>query len=288
MKFGLAKAVLWGLVGCTGALAVLGVLSLFDGDVARGPIIVAFAGMVFCSLCISQVAAACAQHLDHRTPVARVLAYVCAGVCGLASVAGVFLGDAVLRGDHPAMPPVWMMVLGGFVLSFVKQAMSFVIAACEGKERDRATGADAVIRAKDERIAQLERALDRALADAKKASQDKPVAQPKQSRKVTGHAARQFARAVHDAEPEAPAGRLAPVEQQLCQTEFRDVTLKEIEDACRVIAGQIGDDGAPKVPSIRLVASQCNVPRSRIDKCLVVEGVKLAGVVERLGLAAAA
>lgn len=284
MTFRWAKAVLWGLVICTGALAVLGVLSLFDGAVARGPIIVAFAGMVFCSLCISQVAAACAQHLDCRTPVARVLAYVCAGVCGLASVAGVFLGDAVLRGDHPAMPPVQMMILGGFVLSFVKQAMSFVIAACEGKERDRATGADAVIRAKDERIAQLERAL----ADAKKTSQDKPVAQPKPSRKVTGHAARQFARAVRDAEPEAPAGRLAPVEQPQCQTQFRDVTLQEIEDACRVIAGQIGDDGAPKVPSIRLVASQCNVPRSRIDKCLVVEGVKLARVVERLGLAAAA
>jgi hypothetical protein len=283
MTFRLAKAALWGLVFCTGALAVLGVLSLFGGEVARAPIIVAFAGMVFCSLCISQVAAACAQHLDNRTPVARVLAYLCAGVCGLASVAGVFLGDAVLRGDHPEMPPVWMMVVGAFVLSFVKQAMSFVIAACEGKERDRAVGADAVLRAKDERIAQLEREL----ALAKKASQDKPVSQRPAKHRASGHAARSFARAVSEAEPTGASGRMAPMEQPLVEREFRDVSLKEIEDACLAIAGQVNEDGQPKTPSIRLVASQCNVPKQRIEKCLIGHGVKLVTVVERLGLAAA-
>lgn len=285
MKFGLAKAVLWGLVVCTGSLAVLGVLSLFDNDVARGPIIVAFAGMVFCSLCISQVAAACAQHLDRRTPIARVLAYLCAGVCGLASVAGVFLGDAVLRGDHPAMPPVWLMVLGGFVLSFVKQAMSFVIAACESKQRLDARSDDHVLAAKDQRIAELEREV----AALKKPSQAKPLAPPKQKpAKVSGHAARSFARAVEKAEPQAASGRIAEVEQEQLDPYVRDVTLEEIQAACRIIAERRDDDGIPVRPSLRLVASQLTVPRSRIDKCLIENKTKLAVVVERLDLAAAA
>lgn len=281
MTFRFAKAALWGLVICTGALAVLGVLSLF-GDGARGPIIAAFAGMVFCSLCVSQVAAACAQQLTAKTPVARFLAYLCAAVTGLASVAGVFLGDAVLRGDHPQLPPVAFMIAGGFVLSFVKQAMSFVIAACERQARAEAKSDDNVIQVKDARIAELEREL----AQAKKASQDKPVAQAPVNRRATRHAARSLARAIASEKPVGQSGRVAPVEVEECQTEFRDVTMTEIEDACRAIMMRQDADGEPMKPSLRLVASQCKVPKSRVDKCLIANDVKLAAVAERLARAA--
>lgn len=286
MTFRFAKAALWGLVLCTGALAVLGVLSLFGDpaeptDAWRGPIIAAFAGMVFCSLCVSQVAAACAQQLTGETPWARGLAYGCAAVTGLASVAGVFLGDAVLRGDHPELPPLAFMIAGAFVLSFVKQAMSFVITACEGDAKAAAAAQDHVLAAKDARIAQLEREL----AQVKKASQDKPVSPVSPPRRASGHAARSVARAMEKEEPTGSSGRIAPVEQALCQTEFRDVSLSEVEDACREIMLRRDADDQPVTPSLRLVASQCKVPKGRVEKCLTQHQLKLATVVERLAAA---
>lgn len=283
-SFTLSKLALWGLVLCTGALAVLGVLSLF-GDAFRDFVIAAFAGMTGFALCVSQAAAACAQQLGRDTPWARGLAYLCAGVTGLVSVAGVYLGDAVLRGDHPELPPVWMMIVGGFAVGFVKPAMSFVIAACEGKERSQARSDDHVLAAKDQRIAELEREL----AAAKKTSQAKPMASPQRKPlKASGHAARTLANEIRKAEPVGASGRIADVEQELLDAYARDVTLQEIEAACRAIAERCDDEGAPLRPSLRLVANQIKVPRSRIDKCLIASGTKLSLVVERLGLAEAA
>lgn len=277
--FRLAKLALWGLVLCTGALAVIGVLSLFDGGAsARGFIITAFAGMVFCSLCVSQVAAACAQMLDKSQPWARGLAFLCAAITGLASVAGVFLGDAVLRGHPPAMPPVELMVVGGFVLSFVKQAMSFVITACEGKELVRVAGADDVLRVKDDRIAELERRL----REAEKASQAKPQAPAPARPADRAKAARTLARELKNQRPSnnAPRGEPQPIER--LEPEARDVSIAEIETACQAIMQRRTEDDQPMVPSLRLVAGQLNVPRSRVDKALIGANTKLAAVVERL------
>lgn len=273
--FRLAKLALWGLVLCTGALAVLGVLSLF-GDVFRGACIIAFAGIAGFSLCVSQAAAACAQVLDgDKFKHARAWAYAVAVVTGLVSVAGVYLGDAILRGHPPAMPPVWMMVAGGFVLGAVKPAMSFVIAACETKELGRVDSSEDLIRVKDQRIAELERLL----RDAQKVIQDK--GQPR-SAKATSQAGKTLARELRSQEPVGPSKRGETPALEVLEPEASNVSLAELEVACRAIIERRDGDDQPMVPSLRLVASQLNVPRSRVERCLLVANTKLAVVVERL------
>ncbi len=287
--FTLAKLALWGLVLCTGALAVFGVLSLF-GDVfpavtpwLMSACILAFAGMAFSALCVSQAAAACAQVLDGaKFRHARTVAWGCAVVTGLVSVAGVYLGDAVLRGHPPSMPPIWAMVTGGFVLCFIKPAMSFVITACESKECGRLDATAALIAVKDARIAELEQAL----RQAQKPNQAKAETPAPVRGRASAHQARTLARELSSQAPVGPSARHEPMAIERPAPEPRDVSLDEIEAACRAIIERRDEEDQPLVPSLRLVAIQLNVPKSRIDKALLQANTKLAVVTERVRLAA--
>jgi len=167
--FKFAKFAVWGLLICTGVLTFAGVMSLF-GDMfegTAGPIktvcILAFGGIAVFALAVCQAAAACAIYL--KPGAARNVAWVIAIVTALVSVAGVYLGDAVLN-NHPAsLPPIEAMICGAVALAMTKPAMSAIIMSCEMQAGVEAEARDALLTAKDERIAALERELQAARSE---------------------------------------------------------------------------------------------------------------------------
>lgn len=170
--FNLAKLAVGGLLYSTGALVFAGVMSLF-GDMApaqvlgtlKGACILAFGLIAVFALAVCQAAASCFVLLSNKeNRPARVAAGLVSFVTGLVSVAGVYLGDAVLNGHPVSLPPLEAMLAGGLALAFVKPTMSGVITACEQKERADSVAYDVVLTAKDKRIADLERELEAARA----------------------------------------------------------------------------------------------------------------------------
>jgi len=286
--FMLAKISVGGLLLSTAVLVVAGVLSLFGeliGPLApylKGACILGFAGIAGFALAVAQAAASCAQVLDgDKYAGARGVAYVCAAITGAVSLAGVYLGDAVLNGHPVTLPPLEVMLCAGFLLAFIKPAMTFVITACETKERGRIDATDAIVQAKDARIATLEREL-RDLTRRLGASES-AASEPSQPTNVevldkrrprggkglgtavaaTAAALTPLAATAHEAQPAAivQAAERAP--------EARQPALEEIEDA----RYQLNLRGVR--PSLRTVAAHLNVRKCDIE-AVWPKGVPLA------------
>lgn len=286
--FWLAKLSVGGLLISTAVLVVAGVLSLFGqiiGDwapILKASCILGFAGIAGFALWVAQSAASCAQVLDGEEYTgARRTAYFCAGITGAVSLAGVYLGDAVLNGHPVTLPPIETMLVAGFFLAYIKPAMTFVITACESKERGRVDATDAIVQAKDARIATLERELrdlTRRLGAAESVSPE-----PSQPTNVevldrrrprggkglgtavaaTAAALTPLAATAHEAQPAAivQAAERAP--------EARQPALEEIEDA----RYQLNLRGVR--PSLRTVAAHLNVRKCDIE-AVWPKGVPLA------------
>lgn len=261
-EFKFEKLAVSGLTWSTGALVVAGILSLLSrplgGEPALWPeasptltviCVVAFAGMGGFSLLVSQAAAGCAQLLKgDKLRAERLTAWFCAGVTALTSVAGVYLADSVLGGHPIQLPPLPAMLVGAGLLGFIKPAMRFVLEACGGVDRDAVRGADVVLAAKDQRIADLERQVAQLEREAKKPLQDKA---PAPSR-VSASQARKLARELSGQQPNGASRRSDPPPCETVTTEVRDVSIEEVEAACRAIMERRDDDGAPVTPSLRL------------------------------------
>ena len=263
--FTLEKAAVLGLLLCTGALAVAGVLSLF-GTVVLGaaPIlktvcIFAMAGMAGFSLFVAQSAASCAQLLDgDDVKHARFIAYFCEIVTGLVSVAGVYLGDAILRGHHAEPPPLEAMLVGGFLLAFIKPAMSYVITACETHQGAKLSGVDAMLAVKDRRIAELEAELRKARSPAENplpANDQAPAAKPP---RATPAQCRSVAKALRNAEQKAR--NPAPVEGRERPERRPPLTEAELRKAIAEMVTM------GKVIDIAKVAKHCGIPYSRVER----------------------
>jgi hypothetical protein len=262
--FRLSKLSVFGLLGSTGVLVVAGFLSLFDptNPYLVGACVVGFTAIGFFSLCVSMAASSCAQVLwrspDHAK--LRWIAIACACVCGLASLAGVYLGDAVVARHPVHMPPTIFMLAVGFLLTFIKPAMSFVIGACEEIERGAAEAADTVLQAKDARIGQLEkrnRELEDLLSGIKRdlaEAHAKPALQTMAAPAVQARSAPPA-----HASPRRGAGRRTDVDEIVVRTPSWD----EMKTACAAVRSR-GEE-----PSLRNMAAACRVPRSRINRALV-------------------
>lgn len=282
--FTLAKASVWGVLIGTFILVVAGVLSLFRdvipeaAPLLKGACILGFAIIAGFALAVAQSAAACAAFLPKGS---RGLAYACAGITGLVSIAGVYLGDSILSDQPASMPPLWAMLIGALALAFIKPAMANVIAACEVHQGLASASFDAVIGAKDARIATLEREL-RDLTRRLGASES-AAPEPSQPTNVevldkrrprggkglgtavaaTAAALTPLAANAHEAQPAAivQAAERAP--------EARQPALEEIEDA----RYQLNLRGVR--PSLRTVAAHLNVRKCDIE-AVWPKGVPLA------------
>lgn len=272
--FWLAKLSVGGLLISTAVLVVAGVLSLFGqiiGDwapVLKAACILGFAGIAGFALAVAQAAASCAQVLDgEEFTGARRVAYLCAAITGAVSLAGVYLGDAVLNGHPVTLPPLEVMLFAGFLLAFIKPAMTFVITACETKERGRLDAGDAVIAAKDARIVELERQLREVRAanptPAEKPAETnpQPVSQPRPVR-AQQRAARELAKELRSGSMKtrqaAPQANERPVRERappLTEQEVRDVLAK------MTAAGIKGE-----VISLNAVRKFAGVPYSRVER----------------------
>lgn len=181
-----SKLFVGGLVLCTAALTVAGISAHYfdlgaDWNATLDMICAgAFAGIAAFALATSQMAAAMAQALRGKPQFQTAFGFACACavICGLISVGGAHMGALVLGLD-------WRVVdLGGFLLAFVKPAMSVVIEAAG--EAARADADEAKAKAEAEEAARIERlkAMDlesaerRAMIQSGAATQDGPASPP--------------------------------------------------------------------------------------------------------------
>jgi hypothetical protein len=258
-----------GLVWSTGVLVVAGVLSLFAGvfeeagPALQSACIVGFTGMALCSLFVAQAAAACAQILSGEEHAAsRGWAFFCAVVTGLVSVAGVYLGDSILRGGHPELPPLPAMIAGAFCLAFVKPTMSFVITACETKLGLEERAHDALLEERDRRIRELEAELRKTRSQPEKpfAANDEELPQPA-PRRASPANARHIARAVRSAR--MSASTKAAVEERRPADRAPPLS----EEAVAEILAKMADAGIKgELISLNAVRKFAEVPYSRIER----------------------
>lgn len=272
-----------GLTLATGVLVVFGILAMFaaepDTPLADAMFVIcliAFATLAGLSLWVSQAAAACAQILDDA-PWARGTAWACAAFTGVVSMVGPHLAFAVLTDQPEQLPPMWAVDIAGALLAGVKPAMAFVIRACRSKaQREEQARAD--------RQAETNRRLDLEAAARRGAGQEKPPhdnalepspAPARSGRRARPDQARRMAREMAGQQIEAATRRGAPAPVEQAGPVARDVSIEEIQAACRRIIAAAEPGGEAKEPSLRLVASNLNVPRSRIDKALMQANTKL-------------
>lgn len=105
-------------------------------------------------------------------------------------------------------------------------------------------------------------------------------------RRATGHQARTLARELKNQTPSGASRRQAAAKTESVATEIRDVTLDEIAAACRAILERRDEQDLPVTPSLRLVSENLNVPKSRVEKALMLAQTKLAVITERVKIAA--
>lgn len=275
--FMLAKISVGGLLLSTAVLVVAGVLSLFGeliGPLApflKGACILGFAGIAGFALAVAQAAASCAQVLDgDEYAGARGAAYICAAITGAVSLAGVYLGDAVLNGHPVTLPPLEVMLFAGFLLAFIKPAMTFVITACETKERGRVEAGDALLALRDARIVELERQLREARAaiptPAEKPAETnpQPISQPRPVR-AQRRAAQQFAKELRRGSMKTKQG--APQANERAVRE-RAPPLSEA-DIREIVAAMTKQGEVINLSSVRRAASAkfgTEVPYSRVER----------------------
>lgn len=279
--FTFAKVTTWGLLISTGAIAFVGVLAMNIAefpealDAFKFVCIVGFALVVLFALCVSQAAAACALYLkgpDYRR--SRWGAIGISGVTSTVSLAGGLLGHALVAGHPLAMPPMPAMFCGLLALMFVKPGMAAVIMACEERADGVAGARDIVLEVKDKRINDLEREV----SELKKALRDKP----EPVARASASASRAVAAALKGQHPTGPSRRAEPQSNERVEADFRTPTLDELKTACEALFRR------DTTPSLRLVANECGVPKSRIERALTENKTTLLRVVETLKQAEAA
>jgi len=262
-----SRFVVLGLLASTAALAVVGVCAAYldlpadAGDAVRRICVIAFAAVAGFALTVAQSAAALLPTLKGKPDRAAGfwIAVFCAVLCGLVSLVGVWLGHGVLTG-HVKQIAEGLIIAGGLGLTFVKPAMSYVIAECEAVDKEDAKADGAAEDARLERAAERaanhrhQEALARISGEAQVGhqaseprAQPAPVRRPATRPKLVETSAKTAAGAVlgltllSAGEPAHATPGAAPLEPVRTQAEPRgEVTAAKRAEARSLIAQGIG------------------------------------------------